>query len=159
MTSKIGSLISAFITIIIFVGIPYLLPSYVPADLMSQIEQSGFDLGSFINQIMMVGVVTAALTLIGGLMDPKSIISFLAKLSQAGLSLVLIVLFLGAGDIASLGYTQFDVAMQGVQSSISMDLRVFVYVSIATIVLKMLQVYLEWNEARIEAAPPGRIAP
>jgi hypothetical protein len=159
MASKVGSLISAAITLILFVGIPYLLPSYVPADLMAQVEQSGFDVPGFINQIMMIGVVTAALTLIGGFVDPTSIISLLAKLAQAGFSLVLIVLFLGAGNIASLGYTQFDVAMQGVQSSISMDLRVFVYISIATILLKMVQVYLEWNEARIEAAPPGRIAP
>ncbi len=159
MASKIGAVISAAITLLLFVGIPYLLPSYVPPDLMAQIEQSGFDLPSFINQIMMIGVVTAALTLIGGFVNPTSIISLAVKIAQAGFSLILIVVFLGAGNIAGLGLTQFDVAMQGVQSSITMDLRVFVYISIATILLKMIQVYLEWNEARIEAAPPGRIAP
>ena len=81
------------------------------------------------------------------------------KVAQAGSSLIFMVLLLGAGNIASLGYTEFDIAMQGATTSIAMDLRVFVYISIATILLKVVQVYLEWNEARIAAAPPGRIAP
>ncbi|MCJ7731819.1 hypothetical protein MUP51_05830, partial [Candidatus Bathyarchaeota archaeon] len=98
-------------------------------------------------------------TLVGGFVDPSSVIALVVKIAQAGSSLVFMVLLLGAGNIAGLGYTQFDIAMQGAQSSIAMDLRVFVYISIGTILLKVVQVYLEWNEARIQAAPPGRIAP
>lgn len=159
MASKTGAVISAVITLILFVGIPYLLPGYIPPDLMTQIEQSGFNLDSFTSQIMIIGVATAALTLVGGFAEPTSIIALLVKMAQAGFSLILIIVFLGAGNIASLGYTEFKVAMQGVQSTITMDLRVFVYISIGTIFLKVLQVYLEWKEARVEAAPPGRIAP
>jgi len=159
MASKTGAVISAVITLILFVGIPYLLPGYIPPDLMTQIEQSGFNLDSFTSQIMIIGVATAALTLVGGFVEPTSIIALLVKMAQAGFSLILIIVFLGAGNIASLGYTEFRVAMQGVQSTITMDLRVFVYISIGTIFLKVLQVYLEWKEARVEAAPPGRIAP
>ena len=159
MASKSGAVISAAITLILFVGIPYLLPDYIPPDLAAQIEQSGFNLADFSNQIMMIGVVTAAFTLIGGFVNPISVIALLVKIAQAGFSLVLIVVFLGAGNIRSLGYTTFDVAMEGVHNSIAMDLRVFVYISIGAILLKIIQVYLEWNEARIEAAPPGRIAP
>lgn len=159
MASKTGAVISAVITLILFVGIPYLLPGYIPPDLMTQIEQSGFNLDSFTSQIMIIGVATAALTLVGGFAEPTSIIALLVKMAQAGFSLILIIVFLGAGNIASLGYTEFRVAMQGVQSTITMDLRVFVYISIGTIFLKVLQVYLEWKEARVEAAPPGRIAP
>jgi hypothetical protein len=159
MASKTGAVISAVITLILFVGIPYLLPGYIPPDLMTQIEQSGFNLDSFTSQIMIIGVATAALTLVGGFAEPTSIIALLVKMAQAGFSLILIIVFLGAGNIASLGYTEFRVAMQGVQSTITMDLKVFVYISIGTIFLKVLQVYLEWKEARLEAAPPGRIAP
>jgi hypothetical protein len=136
-----------------------MLPSYIPPDLAVQIEQSGFDLAGFINQIMIIGAVTVGFTLVGGFVDPSSVIALVVKIAQAGSSLVFMVLLLGAGNIAGLGYTQFDIAMQGAQSSIAMDLRVFVYISIGTILLKIVQVYLEWNEARIEAAPPGRIAP
>jgi len=159
MANKTGAIISAAITLILFVGIPYLLPDYIPADLAAQIKQSGFNLADFSNQIMMIGVVTAVMTLVGGFVEPTSVIALLVKIAQAGFSLVLIIVFLGAGSIANLGYTTFDIAMEGVQSTIAMDLRVFVYISIGTILLKVIQVYLEWNEARIEAAPPGRIAP
>lgn len=159
MASKTGAVISAAITLILFVGIPYMLPSLIPADLAMQIEESGFDLAGLSNQIMIIGGLTAALTLVGGFVDPTSIISLLVKIAQAGFSLILIIMFLGAGDIMSLGLTQFDVVAEGIQNSITMDLRVFVYISIATILLKIIQVYLEWSEARIEAAPPGRIPP
>ncbi|MFC1804098.1 hypothetical protein ACFL0D_09080 [Thermoproteota archaeon] len=159
MASKTGVVLSAAITLILFVGIPYILPSYIPPDLALQIEQSGFDLEGFTNQIMIIGAVTAGLTLVGGFVDPTSIISLLVKMAQAGSSLIFMVLLLGAGNIMGLGYTEFDVATQGVQSSIAMDLRVFVYISIGTILLKVIQVYLEWNEACIDAAPPGRIPP
>lgn len=159
MANKTGAVISAAITLILFVGIPYMLPSLIPADLAMQIEESGFDLAGLSNQIMIIGGLTAALTLVGGFVDPTSIISLLVKIAQAGFSLILIIMFLGAGDIMSLGLTQFDVVAEGIQNSITMDLRVFVYISIATILLKIIQVYLEWSEARIEAAPPGRIPP
>lgn len=159
MANKTGAVISAVLTLILFVGVPYMLPDYIPADLAAQIEESGFNLSEFTNQVMMIGVATAALTLVGGFVDPTSVIALLVKIAQAGFSLILIVVFLGAGNLANLGYTTFDIAMEGVQSSIAMDLRVFVYISIGTILLKVIQVYLEWNEARIEAAPPGRIAP
>lgn len=159
MASKIGAVISAAITLILFVGIPYMLPEYIPPDLAAQIEHSGFDLAAFTNQVMMIGVVTAAVTLVSGFVNPTSVISLFVKLAQAGFSLVLIVVFLGAGNLTSLGYTKFEIAVERVYNIISMDLRVFVYVSIGTILLKMVQIYLEWNEARIEASPPGRIAP
>jgi hypothetical protein len=159
MVSRTGAVISAAITLILFVGIPYILPNYIPLDLALQIEQSGFDLEGFTYQIMIIGAVTAGLTLVGGFVDPTRIISLLVKMAQAGSSLIFMVLLLGAGNIMGLGYTEFDVATQGVQSNIAMDLRVFVYISIGTILLKVIQVYLEWNEVRIDTASPGRIPP
>ena len=159
MANKMGTLISALMTLILFVGIPYLLPNYIPPDLLVQLEQSGFDLARFSEQVMMIGVVTAGITLVGGFVNPTSIIALFVKIVQEGFSLILIVVFLGAGDIKSLGFTHFNIVNEGVQSIITMDLRVFVYISIATILLRVIKVYFEWEEARIEAAPPGRIAP
>jgi hypothetical protein len=159
MSNKMGALISALMTLILFVGIPYLLPSYLPSDLLVQLEQSGFDLADFSNQVMMIGGVTATITLIGGFVNPTSISALLVKIVQAGFSLILIVVFLGAGDVRNLGYTNFNIVTEGVQSIIRMDLRIFVYISIATVLLRVVKAYFEWKEARIEAAPPGRIAP
>jgi hypothetical protein len=153
MAKRLEAIFSAVITLILFVGIPYILPNYIPEDLAVQIEQSGFDLDSFSNQIMIIG------TILSGFVDPTSILALLVNLAQACSSLIFIIVLLGVGNVAGLGYTEFEFAMQGIQSKISMDLRVFVYISIVTSVLKMIQVYLKWNETRIEGAPPGRIAP
>ncbi len=73
MASKSGAVISALITLVLFVGIPYLLPSYIPADLLVQVESSGFDLAGFTNQIMTIGAVTAGLTLAVGFVNPNSV--------------------------------------------------------------------------------------
>jgi hypothetical protein len=143
MAKRLDAIISAVVTLILFVGIPYILPNYIPEDLAVQIEQSGFNLDSFSNQMMIIGAVTAGLTLLAGFVDPTTIIALLVNLAQACSSLIFIILLLGVGNITGLGYTEFEFAMQGIQSKISMDLRVFVYIS----------------ETRIEGAPPGRIAP
>jgi hypothetical protein len=159
MAKRLEAIFSTLITLILFVGIPYILPNYIPEDLAVQLEQSGFNLDSFSNQMMIIGAITAGLTILSGFVDPTSVIALLVNLAQACSSLIFIILLLGVGNITGLGYTEFQIDMQGVQSKISMDLRVFVYISIVTIVLKMMQVYLKWNETRIEEAPPGRIAP
>ena len=54
MVSKTGAVISAAITLILFVGIPYILPNYIPLDLALQIEQSGFDIEGLTNQIIII---------------------------------------------------------------------------------------------------------
>ena len=159
MSRKVNAVLSAIFTIILFVGIPYFLPNYIPQEFITQIEQSGFDLNDFTYNIIIIGVVTASLTLIGGFVNPASINALIVKILQACLSLLFIIIFLGAGNILNLGYTTFDIAMEGINNTIIMDLSFFVYISIITILLKIIQVYFEWKEARIEMAPPGRIAP
>jgi hypothetical protein len=136
-----------------------MLPDYIPQHLAAQLEQGGFDLESFSNQIIIIGLITATLTLIIGFVNPATFLSLAVKMLQSGLSLIFIILFLGAGNITNLGYTTFDITMEGVQNTIVMDLRFFVYFSLGTILLRMVQIYLEWSEARIETAPAGRIAP
>jgi hypothetical protein len=44
-------------------------------------------------------------------------------------------------------------------NSIKMNMRVLVYLSIEVVILRMIRSYFIWREARVEAAPPGRIAP
>ena len=154
----IGAVISAAITLILFVGIPFILPQYLPTDIMQSVVDSGFDMSGFLNQIMLIGAVTAALTLAKGLVDESSVISLLVSIAQSVATIAFTVIFLGAGNVASLGVTELTVDMEGLTSVIRMDLRVFIYFTMLTVGLRVIKSYLEWNEARIDAAPPGRIA-
>ena len=153
-----GAIISALITLVIFVGIPYIAPSYLSPETMAMAADYGFDLPSLFSQMMMIGAVTAALTLVKGFVDETNIISLLVTIAQNLSSLIFMVILLGAGNIMSMGLTEFTIEQIGVTSIIRMDLRVFIYFSFGTIGLKVIQSYLEWIEARRAAAPPGRIA-
>ncbi len=153
-----GAIISAAITLVLFVGIPYMLPQYLPESILQSVVDSGFDLDSFLNQIMLIGGVTAALTLVKGFVDEASVISLLVSIAQNVSTIAFTVILLGAGNVASLGITEMNIEMEGLTSVIVMDLRVFIYFTLLTVALKVIKSYLEWNEARIESAPPGRIA-
>ncbi len=156
---QIGSIISALITVVIFVGIPYMLPSYLPSDIAQMMTDAGIDIPSFLNQMKILGGITAMITLVKGFVEKTSVVYLLASVVQNVSALGFTVILLGAGNYASLGLTEFTVDMDGAISQIVMDMRVFVYLTIGVVALRIIQSYLEWGEAKAEAAPPGRIPP
>ena len=154
---KIRPFISAIITLILFVVVPYMLPEYIPPDINQLIAESGIDLDWFLNEIMLIGAVTAAITLVKGLAGKTSPVWLLASLAQNVSSLVFTLILLGAGDIMSLGVVELTMNTEKATNYIMMNMRVLVYLSIEVVALSMIRSYLLWREARIEAAPPGRI--
>ena len=155
--NRTGAIVSALITLVIYVGIPYIAPSYLNPETLTMAKEYGFNLPSLFNQMMIIGVVTAALTLIKGFVDETSVISLLVTIGQNLSSLIFMVVLLGAGNIMKMGLTELTVSQQGVTSIIVMDLRVFIYFTFGTIGMKVIQSFLEWTEVRKDAAPSGRI--
>ncbi len=156
-TNKARPVISAIITLILFVVVPYMLPRYIPPDVNQLIVESRIDLDWFLNEIMVVGAVSAVITLVKGLAGKTSPVWLLASLAQNVSSLVFTLILLGAGDILSLGVIELTMENENATNYIIMNMRVLVYLSIEVVVLSMIRSYLRWKEARIEAAPPGRI--
>jgi hypothetical protein len=156
---RIGALISAAITLILFVGVPYLLPSYITPELAEFLVESGINIDVVVSQIIVIGLIAAALTLLKGFVSPTGITYLFVAVAQNVFTLVFAVILLGVGNIAALGVTEFTLPMQQVTNTIRMDLRVFIYLTFLTVGLKVLQTYLEWSEARKDAILPGRIPP
>ena len=156
-TKKTRTFISAIITLILFVVVPYMLPEYIPPDVNQLVAESGIDLDWFLKEIMVVGAVTAAITLVKGLAGKTSPVWLLASLAQNVSSLAFTLILLGAGDIMSLGVVELTMNTEKATNYITMNMRVLVYLSIEVVALSMIRSYLLWREARIEAAPPGRI--
>jgi len=156
---RIRAIIGAAVTLILFVGVPYMLPEYLPSNVAQLLAEVGFDLQGFINEIMILGAVTAALTLAKGFAGKASPVSLLINVAQDVASLVFIVILLGAGDVSSLGMSSFTFSLENTTNHIVMDFRVFVYVTVLTVALRVVEDYLDWDEARIQAMPPGRIPP
>ena len=155
--NRTGAIVSALITLVIYVGIPYIAPIYLSPETLIMAKEYGFNLPSLFNQMMIIGVVTAALTLIKGFVDETSVISLLVTIGQNLSSLIFMVVLLGAGNIMKMGLTELTVSQQGVTSIIVMDLRGFIYFTFGTIGMKVIQSFLEWTEVRKDAAPSGRI--
>ena len=156
---KLGTVISALITLIIFVGIPYILPQYIPTRIEEIASEAGIEILPFLNQIMVLGGLTALITLIKGFVDKISIVYLLAAIGQNVSALAFTVVFLGIGNYTSLGLTEYNIDMDGAVSQITMDIRAFIYITVVVVCLRIIQSYLKWNEAKIEAAPLGRIPP
>ena len=156
-TKNIRPVVSAIITLILFVVVPYMLPEYLPPDVNQLIAESGIDLDWFLNEIMLVGAVTAAITLVKGLAGKTSTVWLLASLAQNVSSLVFTLILLGAGDIMSLGVVELTMYAGNATNYITVNMRVLIYLSIEVVALSMIRSYLRWREARVEAAPPGRI--
>jgi hypothetical protein len=156
-TKKIRPIVSAIITLIFLVVVPYMLPEYIPPDVKQLVAESGVDLDWFLNEIMVVGAITTAIALVKGLAGKTSAVWLLASLVQNVSSLAFALILLGAGDIMSLGVVELTMNMENATNYITMNMRVFIYLSIEVVVLSMIQSFLLWREARIEAAPPGRI--
>ena len=156
---RMRAIIGAAVTLIFFVGAPYMLPKYLPPNIAQLLAESGFDLQGFINEIMILGAVTAALTLAKGFAGKASPVSLLINVAQNVATLVFMVVLLGAGDVSSLGVTSFTFSSENTTNYMVMDFRVFIYFTVLTVALRVVEVYLDWDEARVEAMPPGRIPP
>jgi len=128
-----------------------MLPSYIPHDVAQLLAQSGFELRGFINQMMILGAVTAALTLVKGYVGKASPVSLIVSVAQNVASLAFMVVLLGVGDIGSLGITSFTLNVENATSRVVMDLRVFIYFTVLTVGLRLMEAYLGWSEARAAA--------
>lgn len=158
-SKRLGAVVGALLTLILFVVIPYTITPYIPPYISQLIAQSELDLQGLLNQIMIIGVVSAALTLVKGFLSEASMVSLIVSVAQNVASLVFTAMLLGIGDIGSLGVAYFTFKVDSTTSHVAMNLRVFIVVVMLIVGLRVVEAYLVWDEARIKAMPPGRIPP
>ena len=157
MTNKTGALISAAITLLIFTVIPLMAPSYLPSSTLETIALTGIDVPSFVNQLAIMGVVVAGLTLVKGFVVPSSPIYLLAALASSGVTFAFTVVTLSLGrfeELGNLGLTTMNVEVQGSVNAIVLDFRFFVQLTALTVALRMVEAVFAYLEARKEAKVP-----
>ncbi len=153
MSKKTGALISAVITLLIFTVIPLMAPSYLPPSTLETIAQTGIDVPSFVNQLAIMGVAIAGLTLVKGFVAPSSPIYLLAALASSGATFAFTVLTLSIGrfeELGNLGLTTLNVEVLGSINAIVLDFRFFVQLTALTVALKMVEAVFAFIEARKE---------
>ncbi len=157
MSNKTGALVSAAITLLIFTVIPLMAPRYLPPSYMETLAQTGIDVPSFVNQLAIMGVAVAALTLVKGFVVPSSPIYLLAALASSGLTFAFTVVTLSFGrleELGNLGLTTMTMEVQGSFNAITLDFRFLVQLTALTVALKMVEAVFAYLEARKEAKAP-----
>lgn len=157
MSGRTGALVSAAITLLIFTVIPLMTPRYLPPSYMETLAQTGIDIPSFVNQLAIMGVAVAALTLVKGFVAPVSPLYLLAALASSGLTFAFTVVTLSFGrleELGNLGLTTMTVEVQGSVNAITLDFRFLVQLTALTVALRMVEAVFAYLEARKEVKMP-----
>ena len=153
MRIKTGAVISAAITLLIFTVLPLYAPSQIPPEFTELLAEAGISLTGFLNQIAMIGVVIAALTLAKGFVEASSPVYLLASIGSSVVMLAVTVITLSLGDLSNLGVTTVTMDIEGAVSTAVVDLRFFVQLAALSVGLQIIHAFLEFMEARKEEGP------
>jgi hypothetical protein len=163
MSKRTGALISAAISLLMFTVLPLMAPSYLPPSYLETFAKTGIDVSSFSNQLAIMGVAVAALTLVKGFVEPFSPLYLLAALASSGVTFAFTVVTLSFGrleELGNLGLTTMNVDVQGSVNAIVLDFRLFVQLTALTVILRMGEAVFAFVEARkVVKAPETPPAP
>jgi len=155
MSRRRGALISAAITLIVFVVIPLYAPSRLPPQYIDMINAAGLDVSSFTSQLSVIGAVVAVTTLVKGFVEPSSPIYLLTTLASSVVTFAFTVVTMSFGkieELGNLGLTTMTANVQGIPNIIVLDFRIFVQLAAIAVLLKMLEAILEYMDAKKEAS-------
>ena len=150
MSRKTGAVISAVITLAIFVVLPLYLPDLLPPDMMLMVSNMGFDLEGLLSQIATIGVVMALITLLKGFVERTSVAYLILSAGSSIVTLMIIIQSVGLGDMQSMGVTTVSLEVEGGVNTAVIDMRLFVQLAIVLVALQILQSILEFRDARVE---------
>lgn len=151
MSRRTSAIISAAITLVIFTVLPLYAPSLIPPEYVDMVAEFGIDIVQFTSEIAMIGGVITVLTLVKGFVEPSSVLYLLASIAMSGVTLFFTVVTVSLGrldELANLGLTTITMEVQGTLNTMTLDFRVFIWVTVATVALKIIEAFLEFTDAR-----------
>jgi len=151
MSRRTSAIISAAITLIIFTVLPLYAPSLIPPEYVDMVAEFGIDIVQFTSEIAMIGGVITVLTLVKGFVEPSSVLYLLSSIAMSGVTLFFTVVTVSLGrldELANLGLTTITMEVQGTLNTMTLDFRVFIWVTVATVTLKIIEAFLEFTDAR-----------
>ena len=152
MGRRSNAILSALFTLVVFVGLPVGVIYLLPVDIAAQLSQLGFGVQGLLDQTIVISLVIAAIIVAKGFIDEKSVAYLLLNLASNGITLLFTFVVLGLGNIGSMGLTTIKLSMGNTEITVMTDMRLLLQIAVLLVVLKMIQVVLEWREVRVEAA-------
>jgi hypothetical protein len=155
MSRKASAVLSALITLVIFVGLPLYAPSQIPEEYFEMFSETGVDVNAFIYQIATIGLVASVLTLVKGFVPMTSYIYLLASLSSNAMTLYFNLVTFSVGDLAKLGQLTVTTDIPGGVNTMLLDMRLFIQLAFLAVGLQVIYTVMEFINARNEEAKAG----
>ncbi len=152
MNRKVAAVLSAVVTLLVFTVLPLYAQSLLPSELGMLLNQVGFDLTGFLNQIALIGVVVAFLSVAKGFVYETSPLNLLLSIASSVMTLGITLVTLSLGDIGNLGITMISMKGEGGSNTMILDLRLFIQLAVLTVALKVVHSVLKFMGARTETA-------
>lgn len=150
MKIKLGAILSAAITLIIFTVLPLYSLGFIPQEVNIALADVGINLTAFLNQIAMIGVAMTIITIVKGIMDQASPVYLVMSVASSIATLVLTLVAIGLGNIGSFGVTTITQEMEEGTNSVVVDLRLFLQITVLTVGLKVVHSVLKFRDAQKE---------
>jgi hypothetical protein len=141
----------AVFTFLVLVALPIVCINYVPTQTIDQLYSTGLDIRGLVTQTAMLGLVVSAMALAKAIADKASPTYLILDIISNMISLVFALLVVGVGNIANLGHSSFSLVQGKVTTEIVLDLRVFIYFTVAIVAFSVMQSVAKYREARAEA--------
>jgi hypothetical protein len=135
-----NAILSALVTIIVFIVIPVYAPSLLPPQYADLLIKSGFNFSEFAKELAVIGFAIAVLTLVKGFVRTSNPLYLLASIASSGIMLAFTLFTLSLGrmeDINNLGITTVTMNIKGGTNTLVLDFRFFVQLAILTVGLKI----------------------
>jgi hypothetical protein len=152
MEIRWGEVAGALVTFLVLVALPLGAIQYIPSETMQQLEATGLNIQSLATQTAVLGLVVSALALVKAVVAKASIVYLLVDVSTNIFSLAFALLVVGVGNIGNLGYSSFSLKQAKLTTEILLDLRVFIWLTVAVVGLSVLQSIARYREAKKEEA-------
>ena len=150
MSRRTSAVLSALLTLVIFVGLPLYAPSQIPEEYFEMFSESGFDLNVFVYQIAAIGLVASILTLVKGFASKASYIYLLAALSSNAMMLYFNLVTFSVGDVTKLGQVTITTEIPGGVNTMLLDMSLFIQLSFVVVGLQVIYTLLDFINARKE---------
>lgn len=150
MAVRWGDVAGALVTFLMLVALPLGAIRLLPTETLSQLEATGLNLQSLTTQTAMLGLVVSALALVKAFVAKTSTVYLIVDVSFNVVSLAFAFLVVGVGNIGNLGYSSFRLTQAKLTTEIVLDLRVFIWLTIAVVALSVLQSIAKYREAKRE---------
>jgi len=143
MNKRTQGILRAVLYLVLFVALPRVVLSRLPAEILRMLGTGGFDLEAFVLSLTISGAALALIAVTRGFTQPRSVMNLTASISSQLVWFYLVLFFIGLGQPWSFGKAQITASGGPATMTVIFDIRFFVGLAAAILGLTITKMVLE----------------